>query len=154
MHSASTIELSKRSSACASFEQALAIQCHIGEPYEVARTLLAYGIVRRRAKQRRAARDLLSEALARFEALRATLWAERAREELGRAGGIHGRTDALTPTERRVAERVAAGLANKAVASELFLSVKAVEANLSRVYRKLGVNSRTQLATRLREPRR
>jgi DNA-binding CsgD family transcriptional regulator len=59
---------------------------------------------------------------------------------------------ALTPGERRVAELAAAGLSNKQVAAQLYLSVYTVEAHLSRVYAKLGVRSRTQLARRLGAP--
>jgi DNA-binding CsgD family transcriptional regulator len=62
-------------------------------------------------------------------------------------------TDALTPTEERVAELVADGQTNKEVAQALFLSEKTVEANLTRIYRKLGVRSRTGLAARLASSR-
>ena len=55
----------------------------------------------------------------------------------------------LTPTERRVAQLVAEGLTNKEVAGALMSSVRAVEANLTRIYAKLGVRSRTQLAHKL-----
>ena len=51
----------------------------------------------------------------------------------------------LTPTERRIAEAVAEGKTNREVAAELFISVKTVEANLSRVFHKLGVRSRAEL---------
>ena len=57
----------------------------------------------------------------------------------------------MTATERRVAERVAEGVGNKQVAAELFVSVKAVEVTLTRVYAKLGVRSRTELAHRFTE---
>ena len=55
----------------------------------------------------------------------------------------------LTPGEQRVAELVASGLSNKEVAGQLYLSVYTVQAHLSRVYAKLGVRSRSQLARRL-----
>jgi DNA-binding CsgD family transcriptional regulator len=77
------------------------------------------------------------------------LWAERAREEIRRIGLRPSRDGGLTDTEQKVAELVAAGRTNKEVAGELFLSVKTVEANLSRIYRKLGVRSRTELSRRL-----
>jgi DNA-binding CsgD family transcriptional regulator len=134
------------------FERALDSQRRISEPYELARTLLAYGTARRRAKSRGQARELLEEALAIFEHLGAKLWVERVRGELARVGGSRRPADELTATEQRVAELVAGGRSNKAVAGELFMSVKTVEGNLSRIYRKLGVTSRTQLASRLHKP--
>jgi DNA-binding NarL/FixJ family response regulator len=91
---------------------------------------------------------VLSEALELFDTLGAAVWAERAAAELARISGRRA-AGALTETERRVAELVADGLSNKEVAARLFVSVRAVEANLSKVYAKLGVRSRTQLAGRL-----
>lgn len=128
-------------------EQALAI---FGNelPFERGRTLLVYGEVRRRGKQKRAAREALDAAVALFDQVGAPLWAAKARAELARIGGrttIAG----LTATERRVAELVAEGRSNKEVAAELFVSVRAVEANLSKVYAKLDVRSRTELVRRL-----
>jgi DNA-binding NarL/FixJ family response regulator len=70
---------------------------------------------------------------------------------LGRIGGRAASPTELTPTERRVAEAVVSGLSNREVAGELFLSVHTVEDNLTRVYRKLAVRSRTELARRLAE---
>ena len=128
-------------------EQALAI-FDGGLPFERARTLLISGEVRRRSKQKRAARDALEEALALFDKVGAPLWAAKARAELARIGG-RTTTAGLTATERRVAELVAEGRSNKEVANELFVSVRAVEANLSKVYAKLDVRSRTELARRL-----
>ena len=55
----------------------------------------------------------------------------------------------LTPTERHVAELAATGAQNKEIAGALFVSVKTVEANLSRVYAKLGIRSRVELASGL-----
>jgi DNA-binding NarL/FixJ family response regulator len=75
----------------------------------------------------------------------AVLWADRARAELGRIGG-RAASNGLTPTEQRVADLVADGRSNKEVAAELFVSVRTVEANLTRVYAKLGIRSRTELA--------
>ena len=133
------------------FDRALAFHRELSEPYELARTLLAFGVTQRREKKRRAARESLGEALLIFEELGALLWAERVRGEVARIGGRAAAADKLTPTEFRVAELVADGRANKAVAAELFVTVKAVEANLSSAYRKLGIHSRTQLAKRLGE---
>jgi DNA-binding CsgD family transcriptional regulator len=122
----------------------------VGEPFELARTLLAQGLVERRARRRAAARESLEAALALFEGLGARLWDGRARAELGRVGGRAPASEGeLTATERRVAELVAEGRSNKEVAALLFVTVKTVERNLTRVYEKLGVRSRTQLASRL-----
>jgi DNA-binding NarL/FixJ family response regulator len=77
------------------------------------------------------------------------LWARRARAELARIGGRPPRQGALTPTERLVAELAASGRTDREIAQELFMSVKTVGANLSRVYHKLGVRSRTELAATL-----
>ena len=58
----------------------------------------------------------------------------------------------LTESERRVAELVASGRSNQEAAAELFISVKTVEANLTRIYRKLSVRSRTELANHMNKP--
>ena len=118
-------------------------------PFERARTLLSLGVVRRQARQRRAAREALEQALASFEELGAPLWAEKARAELRRISGRRAVSDELTESERRVAELAAQGRTNKEIAAELFMGVSTVEAHLSHVYRKLGIRSRTDLATRL-----
>jgi DNA-binding CsgD family transcriptional regulator len=118
-------------------------------PMERGRTLLVLGVVQRRLKQRAAARATLSEALGIFERIDARLWAEQARDELGRISGRAAASDELTATELRVAELVASGRSNKEVAAELFVTVRAVESTLTKAYAKLGVRSRTELAARL-----
>jgi DNA-binding CsgD family transcriptional regulator len=133
----------------ASVEQALRLQQVRPAPLERARTLLALGELQRRAKQLRAARETLREALASFESLGSPVWAERAREELGRVGGRTPSRDGLTPTERRVAELVAEGRSNKEVAAALVVSPKTIDGHLSNIYAKLGIHSRTQLARRI-----
>ncbi len=80
----------------------------------------------------------------------APLWAQAARQEVGRAGERSGDPDELTATERRIAELAASGLSNQEVAERAFLTVKGVEANLTRAYRKLGIRSRGGLAGALR----
>jgi DNA-binding CsgD family transcriptional regulator len=116
-----------------------------GLRYERARTLLLLGRLERRRRQRSSARDALQEAALLFDQVGAARWAANAREE-GRHLGLPQRsTRQLTPTEQRVAELVASGLTNVAVAARLSISPKTVEANLSRVYRKLGIRSRAQL---------
>jgi DNA-binding CsgD family transcriptional regulator len=114
-------------------------------PFERARTLIVLGTLHRRAKHKAVARTALAEAVEILEGMGAPIWAERARTELGRIGG-RAASDGLTPTERRVADLVAEGRSNKEVAEALFVSVRTVEANLTRVYAKLGIRSRTELA--------
>jgi len=131
------------------FEDALVEHESSQNPFERGRTLLALGVRLRRSKRRSEARERLTAALDVFDHLGAALWSERAAAELAR---IPGRTKAsaeLTETERRVAELVADGLSNKEVAAKLFVTVRTVEANLTKVYAKLGIHSRTELASRL-----
>ncbi|MGA9762941.1 MAG: LuxR C-terminal-related transcriptional regulator, partial [Gaiellaceae bacterium] len=133
------------------FKQALAAHARASHEFELARTELYYGSTLRRAKRRGEARRVITRALARFEKLGAVEWAKRARDELARTGaGRRAGGGELTPTERRVAELVASGQSNKDVAAALFVSVRTVEANLSKIFRKLGIDSRAELAGRLR----
>jgi DNA-binding CsgD family transcriptional regulator len=118
-------------------------------PFDRARTLLAHGATLRRAKRKADARQALEDAAAAFDALGAEAFAARARTELERIGGRRPSKGALTPTERQIAELVAEGHSNKEVAATLFVSVKTVEANLSRTYAKLGIRSRAGLARHL-----
>ena len=100
-------------------------------------------------KHRRAARERLGEAETLFDDMGAQIWRDRARRELGRISGrAAGSRDELTPTERQIAELVATGKTNRDVAAELFVTVRTVEANLTRIYSKLGVRSRGELAAR------
>jgi len=120
------------------------------DAFDRGRTLLVLGSVRRHARQKRSAREALEQARAIFEELGARLWAERAADELRRVSGRRAAApDRLTETERRVASLAAQGLSNKHIAAALFMSVHTVEAHLTRVYRKLGVRSRAELAHRL-----
>jgi DNA-binding CsgD family transcriptional regulator len=129
--------------ALGQFDAALARR--LPEPLENARTLLARGIVLRRAKRRRDAREALDAALAIFDGLGATHWSARARAELARVAGRQPSRERLTATEQRVADLVVEGRSNREVAAALFITVKGVEAHLSRIYRKLGVKSRAEL---------
>ena len=129
---------------------ALSAHVDLASPFERARVLMNLGIAERRAKRRRAARLALDEAHHEFTRLGADLWARRAAAERDRIGGRTTTPDGLSATERRVAELVAAGRTNREAAAELSVSVRAVEANLTRVYAKLGVRSRAQLAARMR----
>jgi DNA-binding CsgD family transcriptional regulator len=119
------------------------------EPFEHARNLFALGRAQRRLKHRRASRESLTEARALFERLGATLWHDRVVEDLSRIGGRQPRASGLTPTERRVAELAAVGLTNREIAAHAYLSVNTVQAYLKRVYRELGIRSRTELARKL-----
>jgi DNA-binding CsgD family transcriptional regulator len=118
-------------------------------PFEQARTLLALGATQRRAKQRGAARATLEHALVIFQDLGAPLWSGKARAELARIGGRAPSRGDLTESERRIATLVAEGSTNREVANALFLTEHTVETALTRVYRKLGVRSRSELAVRL-----
>lgn len=131
------------------FQAALAEHDRVEMPFERARTLLALGRALRRRKRWGASRDALRDALTVFEHTGASLWAAAARTELARGGDGAADSSQLTATERRVAELTASGLSNQEVAERAYLTVKSVEANLTRVYRKLGIRSRTALARAL-----
>jgi DNA-binding CsgD family transcriptional regulator len=135
--------------ASAAFELALAEHEAAPIPFDRARTFLALGATLRRAKRKADARRTLEEAVAAFERLGGEAFAARGRSELERIGGRKPSTGALTATERQIAELVAEGRSNKEVAATLFVSVKTVEANLSRTYAKLGIRSRAGLARHL-----
>jgi DNA-binding CsgD family transcriptional regulator len=128
----------------------LAVARHqeVGDPFGMARASLARGIVSRRARQKRGAREAIQAALDGFEQLGAATWVETARSELGRIGGRR-REEGLTAAERRVAALVAEGRTNREVAAALFVTERTVASHLSHVYAKLGVRSRTELARRL-----
>jgi ATP/maltotriose-dependent transcriptional regulator MalT len=117
-------------------------------PFRDAREFLLLGRLQRQARHRGQARETLEAARAAFDKLGATPWAERAQEELARLGGRSPAGTRLTESERRVAELVAAGHSNKEVATRLVITVRTVEAHLSKIYAKLGVHSRTELAAR------
>ena len=138
-----------REGALAALRGALEEHERLGIPSERGRTLLALGRVQRRSGQRARAEATLHEALAVFDQLGMPVWAARAREDIERLGHRSSLIDALTPTEARVAELAASGLANREIAERSFLTTKAVEANLTRVYRKLGIRARGGLARAL-----
>ncbi|HEX5615738.1 MAG TPA: AAA family ATPase [Acidimicrobiia bacterium] len=118
---------------------------------EHARTNLLYGEWLRRARRRRDARQPLHDALEAFEAFGASRFAARAGTELA-ATGEHVRkrdvpsTTALTPKEAQIARLAAAGERNHEIAAQLFITTSTVEYHLRKVFVKLGVTSRTQLA--------
>ncbi len=139
-------------SASASFDEALELISALPLRYDQARINFSYGQTLRRLRRRARADVVLSAARDGFAAMGATTYVERCDREL-KAGGVH-RTrpeptaDALTPQEESVTRLVARGLSNKEVAAELFLSSKTVQYHLTRVYAKLGIRSRAELAAR------
>jgi len=135
--------------AAACLDRALEVHSSMEMPIEHARTLLVQGRIRRRALQRRAARDSLELAAAMFDAAGTPRWAEQARLEFTALGLRRGNEDTLTASEERVARLAASGLSNRDVAARLVISPKTVEAHLVRAYRKLGISSRAELGARL-----
>ena len=130
-------------------ERGLAEHDRLDWPLERARTLLVTGGILRRSGRRRDAAGMLAQAHSRFAALRNPLWLARVEAEERRLGGRRGTGDELTPTEEGIATLAAQGFRNAEIATQLFLTPKTVETTLTRIYRKLGVRSRTELAARL-----
>ncbi len=135
------------------FRDALALHAETPDGYEAARTRLAYGAWLRRARRRVDARPVLTAALATFDSLGATPWAERAAQELAATGesvqrGAPGGLVELTPQEQRIAVLLAQGRTTREAAAGLFLSPKTVEYHLRHVYLKLGIGSRAELTER------
>jgi DNA-binding CsgD family transcriptional regulator len=126
-------------------KRAMAEHDRLGMPFERARTLLLLGQLQRRQRRKESASATLQEAFDMFDRLHVPLWADRARAELVRANVGPRHTGRLTPSEQRVAELAASGMKNRDVATALFISPKTVEANLARIYRKLGISSRAEL---------
>ena len=135
--------------ALADYQRALEAHRTLDMPSELGRTLLAKGRLHRRRNERQRAQASLEEAARVFEKGGALGWAAVAADELHRAQGRRGSREQLTLTERHIAELAVSGLRNHEIATRLFLSPKTVEANLSRVYSKLGIRSRAELAHRL-----
>ncbi len=136
----------------AHFEQAWALHTGAPDRFARARTALAWGDALRRDGQRVEARELLADARSELELLGATAWEEQAASGLARSGQTLRRgsaeRDELTPAEIEVAGLVAEGKTNRETAGALWMSEKTVEAHLSRIYRKLGVRNRAELAAR------
>jgi DNA-binding CsgD family transcriptional regulator len=142
--------LAEDHAAAANFEQAARFHALIPRPFEQGRTELLYGEHLRRAGQRRKARQHLRLALELFSQTGAVLWRERAETELRASGETLRRAEAtplgrLTPQELQIARFVATGSSTKAVAAQLFLSPRTVDAHLRNIFRKLGITSRAQL---------
>lgn len=135
----------------ARFTEALRLHALAGMPFATARTALSYGERLRRSGQRVDSRVQLRAARETFLRLGAQPWAERAERELKATGETVRRREAsaaeeLTPQELQIALVVARGATNREAGAALFVSPKTVEYHLGRVYRKLGVRSRTELA--------
>jgi DNA-binding CsgD family transcriptional regulator len=137
------------------FDQALAHLQDLPLPYDRARVNFAYGQTLRRAGKRREADTVLKNARDAYAVLGAHTYVERCDREL-KAAGLHtsrlaSGMAALTPQEQAVARVVAAGATNQQAALELFISVKTVQYHLTRIYSKLDIRSRSELAARFRE---
>lgn len=141
---------SEMDAALLACDEALGQHDRVGVPFQRGRTLFVKGQIARRARKWGVARGSLGESLAVFERLGAALWVARAQEELARIGGRRVSQGYLTHSERKIAELVASGSSNREVAEALFVSARTVEASLARVFRKLGVASRTEMAARMR----
>jgi ATP/maltotriose-dependent transcriptional regulator MalT len=124
-------------------------------PLELARAQIDLGGALRRAGHRRAAREPLARALEDASRNGATRLAAAARAELLASGArprrvLRSGVDALTPSERRVAELAADGLSNAEIAARLFITAKTTEHHLAATYRKLNISSRRQLPALLK----
>ncbi len=133
-----------------SFEASLELLRGLPLRYDAARVNFAYGQTLRRAGKRRQADAVIGAARELFVGLGAHTYVARCDREL-KAGGLHqvrgSRDDVtLTPQEEAVSNLVARGLSNREVAAELYVSPKTVQYHLTRVYAKLGVRSRSELA--------
>jgi DNA-binding CsgD family transcriptional regulator len=135
--------------ATAVIDEALDHHRRVPMPFEHGRTLLVAGRTRRRARRHHDAQAALTAAQSIFDRLGAPLWAATATAELARIGGRRPAPRGLTGTEQQVVQLVIAGRSNPEVAAELFMSRRTVEDHLSKIYRKLGVRSRTELAHRV-----
>jgi DNA-binding CsgD family transcriptional regulator len=121
---------------------------------ELARSLIELGGALRRGGERKAAREPLRRALDIAAAGGLVATARRAQEELRVTGAKIRRAessglDSLTPSERRIVELATDGASNPEIAQALFVTVKTVEMHLGNAYRKLGINSRRDLAALL-----
>jgi DNA-binding CsgD family transcriptional regulator len=123
---------------------------------QLARAKLIYGEWLRRERRRRDARGELRAAAQLFDSMGALAFADRAQNELAATGErVHRRTpetlEVLTPQERRIASLVSEGAANSEVAAQLFISSRTVEYHLAKVFRKLRISSRSELARSMLE---
>jgi DNA-binding CsgD family transcriptional regulator len=131
--------------AASALERAAADLDGLGYGADAARAMLAQGRALLRAGRRSAAAEVLADACDRFAAMGAELWEAQAKEELERAQPTLAVGD-LTRAERRVAALIAEGMKNREIAQTLYMSVATVEGHLTRIYRKLDLRSRNDLA--------
>jgi len=118
----------------------------LAHPSEAAQALMQLGSIRRRQRRRGDSRRMLDQAARLLEDHGIALWQGRLVSERLLLGRLHeGDDQALTPAEHRTAAAVSRGLTNREIASDLNLSIKTVEAQLTRIYQKLGIHSRSQL---------
>ncbi|HEV7422519.1 MAG TPA: AAA family ATPase [Mycobacterium sp.] len=122
--------------------------------FERARSLLLLGKLQRRRRLKDTAAKTFGIALAEFEEIGAPLWANQVRTELARTNVRPNSALHLTPSEQRVADLAASGMTNRDIAATLFIGIKTVEHNLSRLYTKLGIRSRAELGRRMDQLRR
>jgi DNA-binding NarL/FixJ family response regulator len=124
----------------------------LSRPFDLARTLLVLGVIQRHAMRKTRARESLEASQALFERLGARIWSDKAKAELASIGGRTPAGDALTSTEQRVATLVAEGRTNREVAAALYLTDRTVEGHLTRIYAKLQIRSRSELAHQFAAP--
>ncbi|MQY31567.1 hypothetical protein NRB56_71760 [Nocardia sp. RB56] len=134
------------SGAVAAADAAIEFHSRLPMPFELARTRLLRGQLHRRARQKERAATVLRAALESFEALKTPLWVDRVNAELARISDGRSADTILTASEQRVADLAASGMTNKDIAAALFISPKTVEVNLTRIYRKLGLRNKVELA--------
>ena len=147
-HGLLTAARGERAAALELLERALAGHPRLPMPFEEGRTRLLLGSVLRRAGYRTDARRELETARGMFRQLGTPIQERQAVAELDSIGGRRRHESELTAVEERIADLVAAGQTNKEVAAATFTSVRTVESHLGRIYRKLGIRSRTELAAR------
>ncbi|WP_188113329.1 helix-turn-helix transcriptional regulator [Nocardioides humilatus] len=135
--------------ALVAVEEAIRLDEAVPIAVEGARHLLLKGQLHRRRREKLLARESLEAALAGFERVGADSWADRVRDDLARVNIRPAAPTDLTATEQRIAELAVQGLTTREIADAAFVSPKTVEANLTRIYRKLGIRSRAELGQRL-----
>jgi DNA-binding CsgD family transcriptional regulator len=131
------------------FTQAASAYAGLGFRFDAARASAHAGAAQRRCRRMKPARDLLQQSVDEFDTIGSPGWSKWAQAELSRVGGRPTSGGDLTAAEKRVAVLAALGRRNREIAAELFVTEGYVEATLSRVYAKLGIRSRTELAGRL-----